>query len=288
MQSPDADTPVSYSYDPRNPVPTVGGNNLVLDQGPYDQSSVWDRSDVLVYQTDPLESDLAVAGNIWLRLYASSNRFDTDFTGKLVDIYPDGRKMLVIDGILMARHRLGYDVDSLLSPGQVYEFMVDLWPTAYMWPAGHRLGLAVSSSNHPRYRANPNVPDAPGTETDTLTATNTVYQDSSHPSALLLPVINGWNGTKEVAGTKPGKPSISVKPQPFMSSCSVSFSVARPGRVRLRVFDAAGRLVQTLQDGWTEAGSFQMSFGEGLRPGVFYLVMEQAGTRLTERAVKLR
>lgn len=287
LSPPGSELPQSYSYNPKDPVPTVGGNNLVLAQGPRNQAdSVWLRPDVLVYETGPLASDAVITGNIWLRLYASSDRYDTDFTGKLVDIYPDGRRMLITDGILMARHRLGYDTSALLTPGEVYEFMIDLWPTAYVFPAGHRIGLAVSSSNWPRFRANPNVSDPPGQETDTLIAHNTVYHDASHPSALILPVVNGWSVDESASKQGPG---LSFSSNPFRRTCEVSFFLPEAGQASLRVYDISGRLCETPFSGAGTAGKNTAIFGQNLGPGVYYIVLETGDSRMiTGRALKIR
>ena len=286
LEPPGNEPPQTYTYNPRNPVPTVGGTNLILPQGPMNQAdSVWLRPDVLVYETDPLTSDAVITGNVWLRLFASSDRYDTDFTAKLVDIYPDGRRMLITDGILMARHRLGYDTSALLTPGEIYEFKIDLWPTAYVFPAGHRIGLAVSSSNWPRFRANPNVPEPVGQETDTLIAHNTVYHDASRPSALILPVVNGWS-VGESAGK--GWQSLSFSSNPFRTTCSVSFFLPEPAQISLKIYDISGRLVEAPFSGVGRAGKNTAVFGESLGPGVYYLVLETGTRTLTGRVLKLR
>ncbi len=177
---------LSYEYDPRDPVPTVGGHNLTLAAGIYDQSPVWNRQDVLTFVTPPLEHPVDIFGEVKLILHASSNRFDTDFTGKIVDIYPDGRKMLITDGILMARHRNGFDCEDFMEPGREYEFHISLNYTAYTVVPGHRIGLAVSSSNYPKYAVNPNTNQPVNFSSDTLVATNTVYFGESR---LVLPLM---------------------------------------------------------------------------------------------------
>jgi hypothetical protein len=219
-----------------------------------------------------------------MRLYASSDRYDTDFTAKLVDIYPNGRRMLIADGILMARHRLGYDTSVLLNPGEIYEFNIDLWPTAYVFPAGHKIGLAVSSSNWPRFRANPNVPEPIGHETDTLIAQNTVYHDASHPSALILPVVNGWS-VGESAGK--GSQGLIFSSNPFRKTCTVSFFLPAPVQISLKIYDISGKLVETPLSGTSKAGKNTLVFGEKLGPGIYYLVLEAGAKRLTGRVIKI-
>ena len=179
-----------FTYDPNNPVPSVGGNNLVgATAGPYDQTKVEEREDVLVYSTAPLEQDLEVTGPVKLVLWASSSATDTDFTGKLVDVSPEGKAYNLCDGILRARYRNGMERPALLGPGQAQRFEIDLWVTSSLFKRGHRIRLEVSSSNFPRFDRNPNSGKPFGTDTELLSARQTILHDAEHPSHLLLPVI---------------------------------------------------------------------------------------------------
>lgn len=186
-----------YVYDPRNPVPTVGGATFLpglfvaANAGPRDQRGVEARPDVLTYTSPVLERDLEVTGPVTLVLYASSDALDTDFTGKLVDVYPDGRAMLLTDGILRARYRHGLSTPQPLVPGEVVRLEIDLVATSNVFRAGHRLRLEVSSSNFPRFDRNSNTGGliARESERDFRPATNTVWHDAAHASHLLLPVI---------------------------------------------------------------------------------------------------
>ena len=182
-------TPISYTYDPEHPVPTVGGGNLEIPPGPYDQCPVENRSDVLVFTSPVLSAPYEAAGPIKTRLYVSSNCMDTDFTVKLTDVYPDGRSMLITDGILRMRNRDGADHWELMEPGTVYQVEVDLWSTSYIWNTGHQIRVDVSSSNYPRCLNNPNTADGIYKNTTYNLALNTVYLDSARPSCLLLPEI---------------------------------------------------------------------------------------------------
>jgi uncharacterized protein len=186
-----------YLYDPRNPVPTVGGATFLpglqvgANAGPRDQRYIEQRSDVLCYTTEPLDHPLEVTGPVELVLYASSSALDTDFTGKLVDVAPDGRATILTDGILRARYRESPSEQKLLEPGKVYEFRVDLWATANVFNAGHRIRLEVSSSNFPRFDRNTNTggviaEDGPD---DLTQAVNRVFHDRARPSHLILPII---------------------------------------------------------------------------------------------------
>lgn len=179
----------TYTYDPTNPVPTFGGGNLLIPAGPYDQRSVENRSDVLVFTSPVLEQPYEATGAIKARLFVSSNCPDTDFTVKLTDVYPDGRSMLITDGILRMRNRNGTDHWELMNPGTVYQVEVDLWSTSYIWNAGHQIRIAISSSNYPRCLNNPNTADGIHKNTTSAIADNTVYVDSVRSSYLLLPEI---------------------------------------------------------------------------------------------------
>lgn len=180
----------TFLFDPANPVPTKGGGHgNAWTAGPIDQRDVERRQDVLVYTSDPVESPLIVMGHVRLRLFASSTARDTDFTAKLVDVFPDGRALIVCEGILRARYREGLDKPKLLEPGGVYPFDIELGPTAVSFQPGHRIRLEVSSSNAPRYDVNPNTGRAIATERTRVTATQRVLHGPAQPSALILPVV---------------------------------------------------------------------------------------------------
>ncbi|RLF37069.1 MAG: hypothetical protein DRN08_00205 [Thermoplasmata archaeon] len=181
--------PLTYTYDPSNPVPTVGGQNLNLPAGPYDQSTVEQRDDVLVFTSPVLEQPYEATGPIKAHLYVSSDCPDTDFTVKLTDVYPDGRSMLITDGILRMRNRNGYDHWEFMNPGEIYEIEVDLWSTSYIWNTGHKIRVAISSSNYPRFLNNPNTADPIYKNTTYNVAHNTLYLDSTHPSCIILPEV---------------------------------------------------------------------------------------------------
>ncbi len=179
----------TFEYDPTNPVPTLGGGNLNIPAGPYDQRSVENRSDVLLFTSPPLEQPYEATGAITARLFVSSDCPDTDFTVKLTDVYPDGRSMLITDGILRMRNRNGCDHWELMEPGTIYPVDVDLWSTSYVWNTGHQIRVGISSSNYPRCLNNPNTAEGIYQNTTSSVAQNTVYVDSIHSSCLLLPEI---------------------------------------------------------------------------------------------------
>jgi putative CocE/NonD family hydrolase len=143
----------------------------------------------LVYTTPAFKQDLEVTGQVSLELYASSSAVDTDFTAKLVDVWPNGFAQNLTEGILRARYRNSSEKPELMNPGEVYQLTVDLLATSNVFLAGHRLRLEVSSSNFPRFNRNTNTGEDLGQATHLAKATNTLYHDGEHPSALLLPVV---------------------------------------------------------------------------------------------------
>jgi uncharacterized protein len=179
----------AYDYDPANPVPTIGGGNLTLPAGPMDQRKAEERKGVLLFTTAALEKAVEVTGRVKARLFVASDCKDTDFTVKLTDVYPDGRSMLVCDGILQMRRRGGLDKEEFMEAGQVYEVSVDLWSTSIVFNAGHRIRVAVSSSNCPRFAANPNTGAKFRADKATRVAKNTVYLGKGQASCLVLPVV---------------------------------------------------------------------------------------------------
>ena len=192
----DAATDV-YLYDPRNPVPTVGGASFLpglfigANAGPRDQRAVEQRGDVLCYSTAPLDAPLEVTGPVEAILHVSSSARDTDITAKLVDVAPDGRAESLADGILRLRYRNSLSEPALLEPGRVYEVRVDLVATSNVFAAGHRIRLEISSSNFPRFDRNTNTGGviAQEGEADFQPALNRVHHGRGYPSRLVLPVI---------------------------------------------------------------------------------------------------
>ena len=172
-----------FLYDPERPVPTSD------PAGPRDQRVIEARDDVLCYTTPPLDEPLVVAGPVALELWASTDAPDTDWTGKLVDVHPDGRAVLLCDGILRARYRESFSDPRPLQPGRPTRYSIDLGHTACRFGAGHRIRLEVSSSNFPKFDPNPNTGRPVATETESRVAIQEVLHDREHPSALQLHVL---------------------------------------------------------------------------------------------------
>jgi putative CocE/NonD family hydrolase len=187
------ETPEAYEYDPANAVPTIGGRlccgNNQLPPGPADQRPNEGRPDVVVFSTPPLEKDIEVTGFIHAKIYAESSAVDTDFTAMLTDVEPSGYSRLLTDGIVRARYRNSTAKAEPIEPGKIYEYDIDLWATSNVFKAGHRIRLAISSSNFPRFDRNLNTGEPALGATRMVKAQQKLYHDTAHPSALVLPVI---------------------------------------------------------------------------------------------------
>ncbi len=224
----------TYGYDPANPVPSVGGNvsslssltgmpagvtdpayapraarvEDVMSSGGFNQVEaarfygckapylpLGSRQDVLVFETEPLAADMEVTGPIEVKLWVSTTAVDTDFTAKLIDVYPPsnwypmGYALNLTDSLMRLRYRNGGETAEFVEPGDVVEVTITLYPTSNLFSAGHRIRLDISSSNFPRFDANPNTGEPIGHERRRVTADNTVYHNAGRPSHIVLPVI---------------------------------------------------------------------------------------------------
>ncbi|MBN1400005.1 MAG: CocE/NonD family hydrolase, partial [Anaerolineae bacterium] len=209
--APEACDPSRYTFDPRDPVPTIGGGLSAggdyLPPGGYDQCGdprfygctdslpLAARSDVLVFQTAPLAEALEVTGPLTVRLWASSSAVDTDCTVKLIDVhppnpdYPAGFAQNLSDSIIRGRYRNGRERAELMQPGEIYAFEIVMYPTSNLFGPGHRIRLDVSSSNFPRFDVNPNTGGPLGRDRRFALADNAIYHDPDHPSHVVLPII---------------------------------------------------------------------------------------------------
>ena len=181
-----------YEYDPRNPVPSVGGNDCCgapFPAGPRDQRPVESRQDVLVYSTEILKEPVTIAGPVEMRVFAATDGRATDFVAKLVDVFPDGSAMNLAEGILRARFHKGLDRMELLEPGKMYEFVIDMRGTANVFQPGHRIRVDVTSSNFPQYDRNPNTGEDLGVSARVRTAKQTVFHGGTGRSHIVLPVV---------------------------------------------------------------------------------------------------
>ena len=191
-QSPATALTREYDYDPAQPVPTVGGHEIFLPQGSYDQRRVEERRDVLLFSTLPLPEAAEVTGRISVRLTAATSARDTDFTAKLTDVYPDGRSMLVSDGIVRAHYRMSLSHPTPIQPGQRYAYDIDLGSTSLVFNKGHRIRVAISSSNAPRFEPNPNSGgEWPFRNEKPVVAHQIVTLGGPEASHILLPEVAG-------------------------------------------------------------------------------------------------
>jgi uncharacterized protein len=195
LEAPSEELPDSFTYDPRNPVMSIGGHSCCIDtltpMGAFDQRPQEYRNEVLVYTSEILKDDVTVIGTVEVTLYGASTAVDTDFTAKLVDVHPDGRAINIVEGIIRARFRDSLEQTTLIEPGQVYEYKILVGSTANVFKAGHRLRVEISSSNFPTFDRNSNsgkrtVESSPA---DWVVATQTIFHDSRYPSHIVLPIV---------------------------------------------------------------------------------------------------
>ncbi len=205
-------SPLTYHYDPKHPVPTIGGpissGEPMMVGGAFDQREapaffgsrspyrpLAERPDVLVFQTPPLDRDVEVTGPIVAHLWIASDCPDTDFTAKLIDVYPvnadgsDGYAMNLTNGILRVRYRDSWEAPEMMQPGTIYEIRIELFPCSNRFVAGHRIRLDIASSNFPHFDLNFNTGEPEGLSTHARVAANSVYVDASRPSHVVLPII---------------------------------------------------------------------------------------------------
>jgi hypothetical protein len=187
----------SYLYDPHDPTPTAGGFTMIhglmvgIHAGPHDQRTVEARPDVLVYTSAVIKQPLEATGPLTFVLYAASSAPDTDFIIHLCDVHPDGASRILAEGIIRARYREGTSQARLLTPGEVYDFKIDLAGTSHVFLPGHRIRVDVMSSSFPNFDLNLNTGGIMGEETVAAahTALQTVYHDGARASHIVLPVI---------------------------------------------------------------------------------------------------
>lgn len=193
--------PSEYVYDPADPVPTLGGATLMIGAfpaGPADQSPLDERTDILRFETSELSEPLTLVGRLEARVFAATSAVDTDFVARLVDVFPDGKKILVADGIVRASARETFrpggeivrTAPSPVEPGQVYEYVLDLWATARTFLPGHRLRVEITSSSFPRWDPNPNTGGEPYTDAETRPAHQRIHHAPGTASRIILPVLH--------------------------------------------------------------------------------------------------
>ncbi len=274
---------LSYNYNPSDPSPTIGGPTLRtdLDQGPYNQTPlVESRNDVLVFSTEVLTQDVVLRGSPVVHLKISSNRKDTDFAVRLTDVYPDGRSMILSDGILRMRFRNGFTANDTagMIPGTVYDCNITLPNTAITFLAGHKIRVDISSSNYPRFNRNANTNGImyPGNSLDSLVnpliANNTVYLNSINFSYITLPQTGFDFVNDEFSNAN----EVIVYPNPTSDILNVSFMKNVSGIISL--CDLQGRIILTQNISGTE-NSISLST---ISAGIYFVKIE------TEKRVVIR
>lgn len=186
----DAKGDTSFLFDPADPVPTQGGANLFANEiptGPIDQLIHGDTDRIVKFTTAPLEEPVEFSGTVKAVLYISTTGVDTDFTAKLIDVYPDGREFAMLDGIQRVKFRNGFEEPDYLPKGEIGRVEIDLWDISLIVDKGHRIALHISSSNYPRFEVNPNNGDDFPDDDNAIAVTNTVHWGPEMPSALILP-----------------------------------------------------------------------------------------------------
>ncbi|GAC1630390.1 MAG: CocE/NonD family hydrolase [Candidatus Acidiferrum sp.] len=191
--TPAAEQRDTYTYDPADPTPTIGGPLCCgappPGNGPQDQRPAEARNDVLVFTTPAFTQETEVTGPVSAELFVSSSAVDTDFTAKLVDVWPNGFVQNLTDGILRMRYRGSNEKPELMNPGETYRITIDMWATSNVFLPGHKLRLEISSSDFPRFDRNLNTGDVQATSTRMVKASNAIFHDKEHPSALILPIV---------------------------------------------------------------------------------------------------
>ena len=290
----------TFQYDPGDPCESYGGKEswgLSHGYGPIDNQPIEGRPDVLLFSTPVLTEPLCVIGKIWFTLYGASDCYDTDWTIRVTDVYPDGRSILITDGILMARHRHGFDIEDSLVPGEPDTFLIDVGSTANVFAPGHRLRVIISSSNYPRFEKNPNT-GATFVRDDSnyVTATNSVYRSAAMSSHLILPVYPGIPGVTDYTNGYRAAAILKVNPNPFTTQTRISFGMEQSAKVmKLRIYDVVGRLVKDLSGVLPHVPCAVQATWNGrddqdrlLPSGVYFVQLTADGYRQTKKVMLLR
>jgi predicted acyl esterase len=283
---------LTFSYDPSNPSPTVGGCTLRndLDQGPYDQKTLVEgRGDILVFSTPVFNKPVVLKGSVKVRLEVGSDRPDTDFDIRLTDVYPDGRSMLVNDAVFRMRFRNGFSLSNvaMMSKGGVYDCVIDLPNTSLTFLAGHRIRIDISSSNYPKYNRNMNNGNNmyPGNSTDSLlnpvVANNIVYLNASNISSVELPLSNFTNPYS--INTVKKSSSFQILPNPATNSIELKLNTSLSGAELIwQIYDLHGRQISsnTIE---TLDNKIDIGF---LAAGVYTLILHDGNSVYHQQLVK--
>ncbi len=232
--------PDTINYEPRDPSPTIGGcrlSQLHDSVGPRNMSYVESRHDVVTYQTEKLEEELILSGRMKVILNIASNRTDTDFSVRLCEVYPDGRTILIRQGIRRARYRNALSEQNLLEPGEIYELTVEFDDLAKTFPKGHQLKIILSCSNYPMFAENPNSGGTQYQAGDTLTAENLIYHDEVLQSRIIIPTTQ-TTSVERYAGAETG--NVKIYPNPAEDRMTIEFMNKIQGERNVEIYDLLG------------------------------------------------
>jgi predicted acyl esterase len=289
------DTQDTLRYDPRDPSPTVGGARLALPTqdprvGPYDQSSVESRSDALVYSTPVLDEEIEIIGKVRVFVYLSPDRTDTDIAVRLCDVYPDGRSILLTQGIHRGRFRNGVRPQdtSAMVPGMNYGIEVELQHLAITFRRGHRLRIIITGSNYPQYDLNPNTGGPLYQPGDTLVATSVLHMGPSNQSLVVFPVPRTVSHVDATEGNH-STTDINVFPNPVSTEASITFTTTRRSHVTVKLYDQLQHEVGTLADKEHNPGDHTLNIDVSQLPsGVYYAWIDDGSSVRTVPIVVAR
>jgi putative CocE/NonD family hydrolase len=295
VMSPLATTPDTIIYNPRDPSPTIGGCRFnPFDKktpiGPYDISkNVESRNDIIVYSTEVLTDDITITinGQIKIELFVSSDKKDTDFSGRLCDVFPDGRSMIMTQGIRRMRFRNNYAPEELMTPGTIYPVTIELDEIGITFRKGHRLRIDITSSNYPMFDININDADsmyvAGG---DTLIATNLVYCSAENSSKIILPVSEPSDVTDTQFNSRE---SIRIYPNPASSYLNIKFDYDNNYKYDIDLVDLFDRKILKLADGEVIQGNSDLYFDiSGLNDGMYFIKIKRKAEIITIPLVILK
>ncbi len=288
----------SFLSDPRDPCPAYGGARLDeggATAGPWDQTdTVENRTDILLYSTPVLSDNLTIIGPVSVRLYVSSNCLDTDISIRLCDVYPDGRSMLITQGIRRMRFRDGFSESdiALMTPGEVYPLTVELRNLAMTFTAGHKLRIIISASCYPVFDINLNNGGkmyAPG---DTLIATNYIHHDATYKSTVLLPESSAYTKIPDQGRTcqTPNSKALHSYPNPFSYSCKITLPKDAPttgNEYVINIFDLNGVLIYTEKS--DKSSGWIWCPDKNIQSGIYYItVNSNDGRHYSQKVLYLK
>ena len=288
-----ANPPDSFAYDPRDPSPSHGGIrfdpfNPQVIVGPRDQTdSVESRPDVKIFTTPVMTKAMSIVGQISAKLNVSSNCEDTDISLRLTDIYPDGRSMLITEGIRRMRFRNSYSAEELMVPGDTYAVAIDLQNISYCFLPGHRIRLIIGSANYPIYDINLNNGDSLYVPGDTVIAINRIYHEPLAQSFLILKVRNLSVVNEYISSASCN--NYVIHPTVIDDMTKINFKLEDPQKITIELYDALGRKAGLILDKELPKGAYEYSFDKrGLIPGVYFVAFKSKAHSEIKKIIIIR